>query len=445
MAVVRLSVDATVESFTYAMKLAIATSFAQLAGVPTSSVNVRIEPGSAVIVVELATATHGAASTVRSTLSSASELATAGAAESFLRTIPGLETMVVNSAPVFQQTVVVPPYPPPPAPPVSPSPPPPLPSPPPPRPPSVPPEQAIGGFMAQTGLDEDDASVVITIAIASSVVLILAAVFALVFCRNHKSKGKPRKRGIDPMAESSTGVLVELAGVGTQQLPVPYGSSPSLEQDGILAVLAHKQVTPIDLAKEIAYGVEIGSGAFGVVMKCNFRNTECAIKQLHKNERSVDILRGLIEEFHVMMSLRHPNVVLTMGIAVDTQKQETGIVMELMQASLADVIYEPSFKPYANWDSAFFSISLDVAKGMNYIVRWPPLKTLTSCTHDPTPPSPSAAWLPHPDASGSPLTNAALCGVASPRPEARQRAHRRAVGRKDRRLWQLHGRYEYPL
>jgi hypothetical protein len=37
-------------------------------------------------------------------------------------------------------------------------------------------------------------------------------------------------------------------------------------------------------------------------------------------------------------------VLLTMGIAVDPYDQTTGIVQELMQASLFDVIYEASFR-----------------------------------------------------------------------------------------------------
>ena len=143
---------------------------------------------------------------------------------------------------------------------------------------------------------------------------------------------------------------------------------PTIREDGILAVLEHKKVTPIDLKKEITYGPELGSGAFGVVLKCKFRNTDCAIKQLHKEgSRAVEMLEGLLDEFDVMMQLRHPNVLLTMGIAVDPDDKVTGIVMELMQASLFDIIYEPCFAPYANWDAAYFSVALDVAKGMAFI------------------------------------------------------------------------------
>lgn len=103
-------------------------------------------------------------------------------------------------------------------------------------------------------------------------------------------------------------------------------------------------------------------------MQCKFRNTECAIKQLHKDSvKTSDMLNGLLDEFDVMMQLRHPNMLLTMGIAVDAPSNTIGIVMELMQASLFDVIYEPSFKPYANWDSAYFAIAYDVAKGMAFL------------------------------------------------------------------------------
>ena len=41
----------------------------------------------------------------------------------------------------------------------------------------------------------------------------------------------------------------------------------------------------------------------------------------------------------------------------------TSTALTVAQASLHDVIYEKSFRPYANWDSVLFSIATDVAKG----------------------------------------------------------------------------------
>ena len=119
---------------------------------------------------------------------------------------------------------------------------------------------------------------------------------------------------------------------------------------------------------EIAYSDQLGSGAFGVVYKCTFQGTTCAIKKLHAKDASSEALaKALMDEFHVMSTLRHPNVLLTFGIAEDAVEGAKGIVMELMEASLADVLTLASFEHYATWDGSFFSIAGDVANGMAYI------------------------------------------------------------------------------
>ncbi len=150
--------------------------------------------------------------------------------------------------------------------------------------------------------------------------------------------------------------------------PTPPAEPPTLAKDGVVAVLQAKQVAPIDLRSEITLGPPLGSGAFGVVLRCTFAGTACAIKQLPNAEaKSMGMLQGMLQEFDVMMKLRHPNVVLTMGVAVDPVDQTTGIVMELMQASLMDVLTEPSFAPFRSWHAAWLCIASDVAKGMTCI------------------------------------------------------------------------------
>jgi serine/threonine protein kinase len=74
-----------------------------------------------------------------------------------------------------------------------------------------------------------------------------------------------------------------------------------------------------------------------------------------------------MDEFHVMSALRHPNVLLTLGIAEDAVGGSKGIVMELMEASLADVLCLSSFEQHTTWEGSFFSIASDVANGMAYI------------------------------------------------------------------------------
>jgi len=205
---------------------------------------------------------------------------------------------------------------------------------------------------------------VVAIAGAAIAVMLASLIVYCIVCKK-LSKKAPPKKGIDPMSPL---MMTSTTAPSMPLPPPPPPRVPTIEEDGVLAVLKHKKVTPIDLATEIKYGVQIGSGAFGVVMKAKLRNTDCAIKQLHKGEkRSMDMLAGLLEEFDVMMQLRHPNVVLTLGIAIDNADLTTGIVMELMQASLYDVIYDPSFAPYRDWGSALFSIASDTAKGMAFI------------------------------------------------------------------------------
>ena len=122
------------------------------------------------------------------------------------------------------------------------------------------------------------------------------------------------------------------------------------------------------LMSEIIYGDQLGTGAFGVVYKCTFQATKCAIKKLHaKDESSEALAKALMDEFHVMSQLRHPNVLLTLGIAEDAVEGTKGIVMELMEASLADVLSSAAFEQYATWAGSLLSIASDVANGMAYI------------------------------------------------------------------------------
>jgi len=191
---------------------------------------------------------------------------------------------------------------------------------------------------------------------------------AAIICWCSKNRRDNRKNNIDPMSKAGGGRRESTTAAEVSLQPMPDKRKPTLVTDGIMAVLEHKKITPFDLKKDVVYGTEVGSGAFGQVFKAKLSTTDCAIKQLHKHDnKSTALLAGLLEEFDVMMQLRHPNVLLTMGIAVDKNSLTTGIVMEYMQASLFDVIYEPTFAPYRTWDSAYFAIASDVAKGMSFI------------------------------------------------------------------------------
>ena len=178
----------------------------------------------------------------------------------------------------------------------------------------------------------------IIIAVVVSCSVAICFVIGLAFYHRRKQGERPRKKG----AGVSSGAEMQSIQLKEKYKPIPMG--------------------------QISYGDQLGTGAFGVVYKCTFQATKCAIKKLHaKDAKSEFLAKALMDEFHVMSQLRHPNVLLTLGIAEDAAEGTKGIVMELMEASLADVLQLEVFQQYASWDGSLLSIASDVANGMAYI------------------------------------------------------------------------------
>ena len=115
----------------------------------------------------------------------------------------------------------------------------------------------------------------------------------------------------------------------------------------------------------------IGAGSFGEVRVAVYNSTRCAIKSLRAAERAATAagaLEELLQEFELTIRLHHPNVLLTMGIAHDSTDGRTGILMELMPASLLDLLHHHRQREQlATWEASLVLIALDVAKGMTYL------------------------------------------------------------------------------
>ena len=178
----------------------------------------------------------------------------------------------------------------------------------------------------------------IIIAVVVSCSVVICFMIGLAFYHRRKQGERPRKKG----AGVSSGAEMQSIQLKEKYKPIPM--------------------------RQISYGDQLGTGAFGVVYKCTFQATKCAIKKLHaKDAKSEFLAKALMDEFHVMSQLRHPNVLLTLGIAEDAVEGTKGIVMELMEASLADVLSSAAFEQYATWAGSLLSIASDVANGMAYI------------------------------------------------------------------------------
>ena len=113
---------------------------------------------------------------------------------------------------------------------------------------------------------------------------------------------------------------------------------------------------------------KLGEGTFGSVHACSFKATPCTVKQLREDkESSVQLLANMLREHDAMMGLRHPNVVLMLGIATDHVRR-VGIVLELLEISLLELLHGTAdYKEYRTWRASLLSIASNVAKGVAYL------------------------------------------------------------------------------
>ena len=110
----------------------------------------------------------------------------------------------------------------------------------------------------------------------------------------------------------------------------------------------------------------VASGAFGRVSKGKYNFTDVAIKQL----KNAGELSELMDEVETMRSLMHPNIISTMGLAIDGD-EKIAVVMEFLPATLYSLLHnEPYRRAYAKeltWGRCFLAVITDVCDGMDYL------------------------------------------------------------------------------
>jgi len=143
--------------------------------------------------------------------------------------------------------------------------------------------------------------------------------------------------------------------------PIPEGTEMSSLAGGTMHVVKRLSW------KELTLKESLGAGSFGEVHVAVWNSTPCAIKSL-RAATTPAALQELKKEFELTKLLHHPNVLLTMGIAHDDDGGKTGILMELMPASLLDLLHHHRQREQlATWEASLVLIALDVAKGMAYL------------------------------------------------------------------------------
>jgi len=119
-------------------------------------------------------------------------------------------------------------------------------------------------------------------------------------------------------------------------------------------------------------GVELGRGSYGKVFEVEYDGKSCASKEVHRwmmelstAEEQSKIKDDFLRECHLWSTLRHPNVVLLLGIYYPSSDESSlpVMVMEKMQESVTSLVEKRDNIPFL----LKLSILHDVSLGLRYL------------------------------------------------------------------------------
>ncbi|KAH9126827.1 hypothetical protein LEN26_009243 [Aphanomyces euteiches] len=144
------------------------------------------------------------------------------------------------------------------------------------------------------------------------------------------------------------------------------GAAISTEAPGAGVLNSNTHIDP----KDVQVGAELGVGTFGTVYSAKWKETNVAVKKIILRGDTKSIVTSFGAEASVMAQLRHPNVVMFMGVMI--HPEFVGLVMELCpKGSMHGVIHAEDIK--IDW-SLLLRMLLDSARGMNFLhCSTPPL------------------------------------------------------------------------
>jgi serine/threonine protein kinase len=116
-------------------------------------------------------------------------------------------------------------------------------------------------------------------------------------------------------------------------------------------------------ASELSYDREIARGNYGTVYKGKCRGFPVAIKLLHNQHLNEPKIEELKREVEIMSSLRHPCILLFMGVC--TEKDNLAVVMEYVDGrDLESIIHD---KDVGLTTAQQLLIAKGIAQGMNWL------------------------------------------------------------------------------
>jgi len=87
----------------------------------------------------------------------------------------------------------------------------------------------------------------------------------------------------------------------------------------------------------------IGGGGYGDVYKAKWMGTRVALKRFGKRYLSRKAMKDFIKEIEVVNQLRHPNIVLYMGVTLDKNNFYYMITEYITKGSLFELLHQKKY------------------------------------------------------------------------------------------------------
>eukprot|EP01134_Creolimax_fragrantissima_P005573 CFRG5573T1 len=161
-------------------------------------------------------------------------------------------------------------------------------------------------------------------------------------------------------------VVVNMAGDGTQRIDINelMNSSSKLGSLNVTTSLRKGGVPSAEVEwEDITLGPLLGKGSFGVVYKAQYRGSNVAVKTLLDQSLNSKVLKEFESECSIFAELRHPNIILFMGVV--TTAPHLSIVTEFLPlGALSGVLLDERVHLSRTQK---VNMILDVSRGMAYL------------------------------------------------------------------------------
>jgi len=165
--------------------------------------------------------------------------------------------------------------------------------------------------------------------------------------------GSPKKK---KLSESTSSISIEID--PNKKLSESTSSSSSAPKDVSYAIINASDLTCVG---------NLARGHFGEVLLATWNGMEVACKLVRKDTVKKDKWDILQQEIEILSKLRHPKVILFLGVALDNKNCKYIICEYMKNGCLYDLVHNSFKRSQYVTPSLKFRIARDIAQGMSYL------------------------------------------------------------------------------